>query len=493
MTDRGTGGRPPRRERPARDRARGAPHPATATGGEEKPSRPAADGPRPARDEPGFASRRIAVDILSGVLDDGRPLDQVLDHRSSMPAWRSLSPADRALVRAIVSTTLRRLGLVDDALKRQMKRPLPSKAARVRQILRVGATQLLFMDVPDHAAVSVATELADRDRETRPWKAMVNGVLRSLARNRDEVLADQDATRLVTPLWLWRDWVETWGEDTARAFATAHMVEPALDLTVKSDAAGWAAKLGGTVLPTGSVRLVPHGTITEMDGFESGEWWVQDAAAALPARLLGDVSAKSVADLCAAPGGKTAQLAVAGAHVTAVDLSPQRLDRLKQNLARLRLGDVATVVADLETWTPKAPFDAVLLDAPCSATGTLRRNPDVGRLKKAAQVEDLAALQRRLLERASGWVKPGGVLVYCTCSLQRAEGEDRVADFLAGHPEFERVPVRPEEIGGLASAITAEGDLRTRPDMLPDPEPRLAGLDGFFAARLRRRDAAATA
>jgi 16S rRNA (cytosine967-C5)-methyltransferase len=439
------------------------------------------------REEPGLAARAQAVEILSATLDEGRPLDQVLDHRSTIPTWLNMPPADRALARAIVSTTLRRLGLVDDALKRLLTRPLPSKAARARQILRVGAAQLLFMEVPDHAAVSIATTLADRDQRTRPWKAMVNGVLRNLARERETILADQDATRLVTPLWLWRAWCDTWGEETARAFGAAHMIEPALDLTVKSDAEGWATRLGGIVLPTGSVRFVPHGPVDKLDGFTEGEWWVQDAAAALPARLLGDVAGLSVADLCAAPGGKTAQLAARGAKVTAVDVSPHRLERLKQNLARLRLNDVATRAADLERWAPDAPFDAILLDAPCSATGTLRRNPDVGRLKKAGTVEELVELQGRLIERAADWVKPGGLLVWCTCSLQKAEGEDRVAAFLASRPDFERVAVRAEEIGGLEGAITADGDLRTRPDLLPNEDPRLAGLDGFFAARLRRK------
>ena len=437
-------------------------------------------------EEPGLKTRRLAVDILCDVFDDGRPLDQVLDHRAGTPGWRSLDAADRGLVRALVSTTLRRLGLVDDALKQLMSRPLPSKASRVRTILRVGATQMLFMEVPDHASVSLATELADRSRETRPWKAMVNGVLRSLGRRREEILAAQDATRLVTPLWLWRDWSATWGEDAARAFAAVHMIEPALDLTVKSDGAGWAEKLGGRVLPTGTVRLISHGRIDEMEGFTSGDWWVQDAAAALPARLLGNVDGLKVADLCAAPGGKTAQLALAGADVTAVDLSANRLDRLRQNIARLELPKIETVVADLTEWTPAAPFDAVLLDAPCSATGTIRRNPDVGRLKKIGDVEDLAALQARLLERAADWVKPGGLLVYCTCSLQKAEGEDQIAALLASGAPFERVPVTPEEIGGLEGAITPDGELRTRPDLLPDPDPRFAGLDGFFAARLRR-------
>ncbi len=437
-------------------------------------------------EEPGLATRRLAFEILTSVLNEARPLDQALEHRSGTPTWRALSPADRALVRAMVSTTMRRLGLIDDALKSLMQRPLPPKAARVRTILRLAAAQMLFMEVPDHAAVSLATELADRDRDARPWKALVNGVLRSLGRQRAEILAEQDAPRLATPLWLWRDWCDSWGEEATRAFAEVHMVEPALDLTVKSDAEGWAKKFDGAVLPTGTVRFVPHGRIDQMEGFEAGEWWVQDAAAALPARLLGDVKGLRVADLCAAPGGKTAQLAVAGATVTAVDVSAPRLERLKQNLARLRLTGVETITANLEGWTPDAPFDAVLLDAPCSATGTLRRNPDVGRLKKAGDVDDLAYIQSHLLERARDWVKPGGLLVYCTCSLQKAEGEDQIAALLASGAPFERVPVTADEIGGLAVAITPEGDLRTRPDMLANDDPRMAGLDGFFAARLRR-------
>ncbi len=481
MTDRGR----PR----ASDRPRNSP----SARGDAPRGRGPRDGARDERvvleerkDEPGLAVRRHAVEILSAVLDDGRPLDQVLDHRAGIPSWRALTPADRGLVRAIVSTCLRRLGLIDDALKRLMKRPLPPKALRARQILRVGATQVLFMEVADHAAVSLATELAARDPRLQPWKAMVNGVLRNLVRERETILADQDADRLVTPLWLWRDWCESWGEEAARAFGRAHMVEPALDLTVKSDPEGWAEKFGGVVLPTGSVRFVSHGAIDKMEGFEAGEWWVQDAAAALPARLLGDVAGARIADLCAAPGGKTAQLVARGASVTAVDLSPHRLERLKQNLARLRLAPAAALAADLSLWEPDAPFDAILLDAPCSATGTLRRNPDVGRLKKAHDLEALQALQAHLLDRVAHWLKPGGLLVYCTCSLQKAEGEEQIAAFLADHPEWERVPVTPEEIGGLAGAITPEGDLRTRPDLLPAEDPRLAGLDGFFAARLRR-------
>ncbi len=450
------------------------------------PSAPRAAAPRAPASTPGLAVRRFAVAILDDVLDGGRPLDRVLDHRASMPEYRALSPADRALVRAIVGTTLRRLGLVDDAIRGRMERALPKKANRARTILRIGAAQILFMEIPDHAAVSLSTELAERDRDARPWKALVNGVLRTIARSRDEILAGLDADRLATPLWLWRSWSENWGEDTARAFGRAHLVEPPLDLSVAADPALWAEKLGGVVLPTGTVRLLGQGRVDRMEGFTEGAWWVQDAAAALPARLLGDVAGLRVADLCAAPGGKTIQLSLAGAKVTAVDVSPHRLERLKQNLARLRLSNVETIAADLTDWRPAEPFDAILLDAPCSATGTIRRNPDVGRLKKAGDVDDLARLQADLLARVADWVKPGGLVVYCTCSLEKAEGEEQIARFLASGAPFERVPIDPSEIGGLAAAVTAEGEMRTTPDMLPAEDPRLSGLDGFFAVRLRR-------
>ncbi|MEJ1159854.1 RsmB/NOP family class I SAM-dependent RNA methyltransferase [Prosthecomicrobium sp. N25] len=432
----------------------------------------------------GLAARRIAADVLGRVLDKGRPLDQELDDKAATTLYQSLIAKDRALVRAIVGTTLRRLGQIDHALSRLIDRPLPEKAARARAILRIGAAQMLFMDVPDHAAVSVAVTLADEDRLGRPWKGLVNGVLRGLARRRDEILSAQDPERLNTPDWLWERWVAAYGEPVARAVARAHMNEPSLDLSVKADAAGWAERLGGFVLPTGTVRTEGGGTVDGLPGYADGAWWVQDAAASLPARLLGDVAGLRVADLCAAPGGKTAELAAAGAVVTAVDLSPDRLARLARNIERLRLSGVTTVAADLTAWSPDAPFDAVLLDAPCSATGTIRRHPDVARLKTPEDVAALAGLQSRLLDRAAGWVKPGGRLVYCTCSLEPEEGEDQIARFLAAHPGFRREPIRPEEIGGLAELVTASGDLRTLPCHLPDPDPKRAGLDGFFAARL---------
>jgi 16S rRNA (cytosine967-C5)-methyltransferase len=290
---------------------------------------------------------------------------------------------------------------------------------------------------------------------------------------------------LDTPPWLMQRWITTYGEATARDIAAANGREPALDLSVKNDASQWAEKLGGRVLPTGSVRAIVHGAVTALPGFDEGAWWVQDAAAALPARLLGDVAGKRVADLCAAPGGKTAQLVVAGAKVTAVDRSTPRLKRLRENLTRLSL-DAEVVCADAATWEAE-PFDAILVDAPCSATGTIRRHPDVPWLKGPADILKLSALQRRLLERAVALTKPGGTIVYCTCSLEPEEGAAIVADLLARDQSVRRVPIASAEVSGESAFIGADGDLRTLPCHLPDTDSRLGGLDGFYAARLEKR------
>jgi 16S rRNA (cytosine967-C5)-methyltransferase len=386
----------------------------------------------------------MAVDIIASVLESDRSLDFELDARAQTPAFKDMDAKDRGLMRAIVGMTLRRLGEIDDILDELMARPLPEKAARIRHILRVGAAQLLFLDVPDHAAVSIAVELADMDRIARGWKGLVNGVLRTLARARNEILEGRDAAILNTPDWLWQRWIAHYGEETARAIANAHLIEPYLDLSVKSDPAHWASELGGMVLPTGSVRIEGAGAVEKLAGFTDGAWWVQDTAASLPAKLLGDVTGLDVADLCAAPGGKTAALAVGGANVTAVDISADRLKRLAGNLARLKV-KAATIAADLMAWEPERQFDAILLDAPCSATGTIRRHPDVA----------------------------------------LAKSPDIIAD-LARNDAFRRLPVDAAEIGGIPAAITPDGDVRTLPSMLPHVDPRLGGMDGFFIARFAR-------
>jgi 16S rRNA (cytosine967-C5)-methyltransferase len=348
----------------------------------------------------------------------------------------------------------------------------------------VGAAQILFLDVPDHAAVDLSVRLAQSDQRSGRFAGLINAVLRRIARSAVELRAGIDPVALDTPAWLLARWTRNYGETTARAIAAAHAVEPALDLTVKDEPAEWAARLRGRVLPTGTVRTLSTGPISSLPGYADGAWWVQDAAAALPVRLFGDVRGRAVADLCAAPGGKTLQLALAGAAVTAVDHLDARLTRLRENLRRVALSAEA-VVADVTTWEA-GPFDAVLLDAPCSATGTIRRHPDIPWRKSEADIASLSDLQTVLLDHAIGLTRPGGTLVFCTCSLEPEEGEDVIAAALERDRRIRRKPLDPAEIGGLSELVTPQGDLRTLPCYWPDPEPRMGGLDGFYAARLER-------
>ncbi len=433
---------------------------------------------------PGLAPRRIATDILDGVLRRHRPLDEQLDGRAAHLGLNALSDRDRALARKLVATTLRRLGTLRQLIGAALDRGLPQDAPRIETVLLIGAAQILWLEVPDHAAVDLAVRLAQSDRRASRYAGLVNAVLRRIARDRAVPRADRDASGLDTPNWLIARWTATYGAATARAIAEIHTHEPPLDLTVKSDPDGWAARLRGRVVATGTVRTVAPGPVPMLPGYVEGAWWVQDAAAALPARLFGDVRGKSIADLCAAPGGKTAQLAHAGARVTAVDRSALRLARLRDNVARLGL-TVEMIAADATEWQA-GPFDAVLVDAPCSSTGTIRRHPDVPWLKRADDLAALAVLQRRLLERAVALVKPGGTLIYTACSLEPEECEAQIAALLGREPSIERRPIAAAEVAGHAEFLTSAGDLRTLPCHWPDPDPHMAGLDGFYAARLRR-------
>jgi 16S rRNA (cytosine967-C5)-methyltransferase len=438
----------------------------------------------PAADPPGFAARRLAADILDGVLRRRRPLDEQLEDKAAHPDYAALPDRDRALVRALATSVLRRLGTLRHLLDRVLEHGLPRDATRVETALLIGAAQILWLGVPDHAAVDLAVRLVQADRRAARYAGLVNAVLRRVAREGTQGLVAIDTTALDTPGWLMARWLESYGADTARAIAVANGREPALDFTVRSDPERWAGALGGRVLPTGSVRAIVHGPLTQLPGYTDGAWWVQDAAAALPARLIGDVRGLTVADLCAAPGGKTAQLAAAGARVVAVDRAPARLERLRGNLARLNLA-ADTVAADVTQWRA-GPFDAVLLDAPCSSTGTIRRHPDIPWLKRDADIATLAALQRRLILRAAELTKPGGILVYCTCSLEPEEGIEVVRGLLHDSPNLRRLPIPAAEMHGHGDWLTPDGDLRTLPCHLDDPDSRQAGLDGFYAARLQR-------
>ncbi len=429
-----------------------------------------------------ISPRGVALDLVTAVLRKGRLLDEVLASggETAGNTLDRLDPRDRAFVRLLVATVLRRLGQLDAIIGHCLERPLPHKATPVHDILRLGAAQLLFLETPPHAAVDTSVELA-RARGFTAQLKLINAILRRISREGAALIKAQDAPRLNTPDWLWKSWAGAYGEDQARAIATAHMAEPPLDLSVTGDPETWAEKLGGTVLATGTVRLAKTARVTKMEGFAEGKWWVQDAASALPVRLLGDVAGRRVLDLCAAPGGKTLQLAAAGAHVTALDRSRPRLARLEENLSRLHL-EAEMICADAVTWRPQTPVGAVLLDAPCSATGGLRRHPDVARLKTPDDVERLAALADRLLDAALDMLEPGGRLVFCTCSLEPQEGPQRAAAFLKRASGVKLVPVEPAEIGWLSEAVTGEGYLRTLPCHLSGQ----GGMDGFFAARFEK-------
>jgi len=433
-------------------------------------------------DAPGLAARRIAAEILEGVLRRHRPLEHELEEGAAQADFAALPVRDRALVRALVAMVLRRLGTLRHFLSQWVK--LPARAPRLETALLVGAAQILWLDVPDHAAVDLAVRLVQADRRSARYAGMANAVLRRFTREGAQLLANIDSAALDTPHWLMARWEKNYGAKTARAIAIANAREPALDLTVRNDPAHWASVLGGRVLPTGSVRAIAHGPISQLPGYAEGAWWVQDAAAALPAKLLGDVRGLAVADLCAAPGGKTAQIAAAGARVIAVDHAPERLERLRRNLARLHL-TAETIAADAAQWQA-GPFDVVLLDVPCSSTGTIRRHPDIPWLKRPADIAALAALQRRLALRAAELTKPGGILVYCSCSLEPEEGIEIVRDLLDQGPRLARRPISAGEVFGHSEWLTEDGDLRTLPCHLPDPDSRMAGLDGFYAARLQR-------
>jgi 16S rRNA (cytosine967-C5)-methyltransferase len=428
---------------------------------------------------PGLAARRIAADILDGVLHKHRTLDEQLDGTGAHPGLKNLSDRDRALMRRLVATILRRLGTLSHVLSRLLDRGVPTDAPRAQSALLIGAAQILWMDVPDHAAVDLSVRLVQSDRRAAKYAGLVNAVLRRCAREGRPLIDEVKAQTLDIPPWLMARWIAHYGNSIAGDIAAAIGQEPSLDITVKSDPAQWAARLHGEALPTGSVRTLLQGSVTMLPGFSEGRWWVQDAAAALPARLFGDVAGKTIVDLCAAPGGKTAQLVQAGARVIAVDRSPNRMARLRHNLARLAL-NAETVVAEGADWLEQnhdRVLDGILVDAPCTSTGTIRRHPDIGWLRQESDIAPLIAVQKRLLQSAAAALKPGGTLIYCTCSLEPEEGEEVIAELLASDSGIQRVPVEKNEVAGLGELLTAAGDLRTLPCHLPHKDPRLGGLE----------------
>lgn len=427
-----------------------------------------------------LAARMAALELLGAVLDQRKPLDQALEQTQS---FKSLPARDRAFCRMLVTTAIRRLGQVDDLITKAENKP-GSRSPVLQNILRLGVTQILFMDVPDHAAVDTAVRMVDAIEMDRQ-KGFVNGLLRTMTRSGAEWLARQDEGRLNTPEWLLKEWIADYGMGEAAQIASANLSEAPMDISIKNEADRnyWAATFKASEIGCGTLRCPPGGQINDWPGFDDGMWWVQDVSASIPAHLFEDIDSRQVIDLCAAPGGKTMQLAALGAHVTAVDRSANRLKRLEANLKRVRLEDaVEIVVADAADWTPRDPPGFILLDAPCTSTGTIRRHPDILHLKKAEDQARLIDVQQRLLASAFDMLAPRGVLVYCTCSLQKAEGEAQIERLLASRENAVRVPILPEEIGELDEIITQNGDVR----ILPFHQAALGGMDGFFISRLTK-------
>ncbi len=432
--------------------------------------------PSPVRVE-GLGLRSAAVNAVSLVLYERRFLEEALADSLTQVD----DPRDRAFAHALAATALRRKGQIEAILENYVEQQLRARTGKARVILLCGIAQLLFMETEPHAAISTSVALAAEDDRARRLKGLINAVLRNISRDRETILAALPSTISNLPKWLHTRLRADYGIETAAHVAEAHTSKAALDLTINNNRAGDDLLQLGTRLPTGTVRLNdPHPAIPDLPGFSDGNWWVQDVAASLPVLLLGPVNGRTVLDMCAAPGGKTMQLCAAGADVTALDISQFRLTRVSENLARTNLKANCIAVDALE-YEPEGSFDVILLDAPCSATGTIRRHPDMPYVRGNDEVKLLNALQRKLLRKAAEMLKPGGTLVYAVCSLLAGEGPKQVSAFLSERDNFTRNPVAPGEHHIPGEFISKTGDLRTLPHY------RIAdssGMDGFFAARL---------
>ena len=429
-------------------------------------------------------TRHLVYQVLCAVDEKNFPLDDALEDCFSKA--EGLDLRDRAFVKNLATTIFRHLAFIDKHLSSFLKRPLQARALWVRHWLRIGAAQILFLDVPDHAAVNTSVDAVGNSKRSgaKVFRGLTNGVLRNVIRGKERILADLEKNPDgILPRWIKGRWTDFYGEKTVSKICRVLKNQPPLDISLKDpeNAGALATESGAKEIFPGTLRFKPKGPITTLPGFRDGAWWAQDLAASLPARLLGDVKGKRALDLCAAPGGKTLFLAAAGAKVTAVDISKNRIKRIEENLNRVGLS-AEVINQDVRKFKTDELFDLILLDPPCSATGTLRRHPDVPYHRGKADIERLAGIQLNLLDHAISLLNPGGTLIYCVCSLEKEEGENLIEGLLNITSNVKRIPIKASEVGGNKDWITKAGDLRTLPCHLGDK----GGMDGFFAARLTR-------
>ena len=432
-------------------------------------------------DTPGVSARLCALYLLRAVLERKLSFSESFLNNFDKHLISKMSVQDRGFAWAIVATVLKRKGQIDAILDKYLKRSLPQRARGVEFILRIGIGELLFLKNSPHAVVSTAQEVAKTEKELTKFTGLINAILRRVSREGESLLEKEIFPILNIPVWINNRWQQNFGSDEVQKIAQALTEEPALDITVKSNPEIWSERLGGDLLPTGSIRLRTSEKISDLVGYQDGEWWVQDAATALPVKLLGDIKGQCVLDLCAAPGGKTLQLVTSGAKVTALDASSNRLKRFNENITRVG-AEVEVVNEDILKWEPDTKWPIIILDAPCSSTGTVRRHPDVFYLKSENDIYELAKLQKRFLEKAISWLEPNGILLYCTCSLEPEEGATQVSNFLNQQHDFKSVRFDASNIGNQEQFITSEGALTT----LPSHWQKFGGLDGFFAQAIQK-------
>ena len=424
----------------------------------------------------GLSARKIAIDILLEVIEGLTPLDDVFNKFAKQgSSFSKMQPEDRSFCRLLISSTLRNLTEIDYILNKFLKKSLNKSPSKVQMILRIGIVQIIYLQTPDHAATNTSVELAGNK-----WKSLINAIMRNVLRGSDKIKSYQSESPK-TPTWLNKRWKRDWGKNLIEMENAHRILNPPIDLCVKKEAPIWADKLDGICLSDKTIRLNDTSLISELEGFSSGDWWVQDYSSQIPVTLLNIRKKDEVLDLCAAPGGKTAQLISLGANVTSVDGNKKRIIRLKENLTRLKFSS-KIFHSDVRDFNPSQTWSKIILDAPCSSTGTLRRHPDIMHIKGESDIQSLAKLQSQLLLSTWKFLTNGGSLIYCTCSLEKEEGENQIYKFINENKDAKIDKIKPKEVTELKELITKEGLLRIFPNHLSG----IGGMDGFFIARLKK-------